>query len=402
MKKSIFIVILLLTVFGTQAQDQVKVMYYNLLNFPSTTPQRADTLRKIVQYVKPDLFLVNEIETNTGANSILNNSLNQYGINYYQKAAFINGPDTDNMLFYNSEKFGLVSQQQISTVLRDISEYVLYYKDPNISATSDTIYFYMYSLHLKAGSTETAQRNIEMTTLTNFLNARAGIENVFVGGDFNFYGASEPAYNTMLSSTNMNMKDPLFAVGEWNNNSAFAYLHTQSTRTTDLGDGSWGGMDDRFDMIFVSDDVLSGVKGVDYINNTYRGLGQDGIRFNQAINNPPNTLVPDSVATALLYMSDHIPVIMEVDVNYLTNSITEVDDIYNLTLTYLKDDNLLVLNEELKTFNFTLYALSGQKIMDTNLTNTSQIEMNKSLTTGVYVWSIEIDGRLVKNKLVVK
>lgn len=401
MNKSILILGLLIS-FQILAQDQVKVMYYNLLNFPNSTPERVDTLRKIVQYVKPDLFLVNEIQSNTASNSILTNSLNQWGVNYYQKAAFINGPDTDNMLFYNTQKFGLVSQQVISTVLRDINEYVLYYKDPNISATSDTIYFYMYSLHLKAGTSETAQRNIEITTLTNFLNSRAGIENVFVGGDFNFYTSSEPAYGTLLSSTNVNMKDPLFALGDWNNNSAFAYLHTQSTRTTDLGDGSWGGMDDRFDIIFVSDDVLSGVNGIDYINNTYRGLGQDGLRFNQSINNPTNTLVPDSVANALLYMSDHIPVIMEIDVNYLTNSIEEGEDLTGVTLSYDKAQNVFVLNQELTDFTFVLYSINGKKIMELNLTNTKQISMTKNLIAGVYVWSIENNGRLIKNKIVVE
>ena len=401
MNKSILILGLLIS-FQILAQDQVKVMYYNLLNFPNSTPERVDTLRKIVQYVKPDLFLVNEIQSNTASNSILTNSLNQWGVNYYQKAAFINGPDTDNMLFYNTQKFGLVSQQVISTVLRDINEYVLYYKDPNISATSDTIYFYMYSLHLKAGTSETAQRNIEITTLTNFLNSRAGIENVFVGGDFNFYTSSEPAYGTLLSSTNVNMKDPLFALGDWNNNSAFAYLHTQSTRTTDLGDGSWGGMDDRFDIIFVSDDVLSGVNGIDYINNTYRGLGQDGLRFNQSINNPTNTLVPDSVANALLYMSDHIPVIMEIDVNYLTNSIEDGEDLTGVTLSYDKAQNVFVLNQELTDFTFVLYSINGKKIMELNLTNTKQISMTKNLIAGVYVWSIENNGRLIKNKIVVE
>ena len=37
-------------------------MYYDLLNFPSTSPERADTLKKIVQHVLPDTFLVNELD----------------------------------------------------------------------------------------------------------------------------------------------------------------------------------------------------------------------------------------------------------------------------------------------------------------------------------------------------
>ena len=37
-------------------------MYYDLLNLPSTSPERADTLKKIVQHVLPDTFLVNELD----------------------------------------------------------------------------------------------------------------------------------------------------------------------------------------------------------------------------------------------------------------------------------------------------------------------------------------------------
>lgn len=400
MKKQFLIYFLILTC-SLSAQDQVKVMYYNILNYPGTTPERSDTLRKIVQYVKPDLLLVNELQSNTGANLILANSLNQWGTTYYQKAAFVDGPDTDNMLFYNSEKFGLISQQVIPTVLRDINEYVLYYKDPNIGPLSDTIYFYMYSLHLKAGTNESAQRNIECTTLRIFLDSKVGIENVFVGGDFNFYAAStEPGFSTIKTSSILELKDPIFATGDWHNNATYAYAHTQSTRTTDLGDGSWGGMDDRFDFIFVSDDVLSGIHGIDYISNTYKPLGQDGLRFNQSINNPTNNSVPDSVSRALLYMSDHLPVIMEIDVDYTTNSITEVD-LNIINLMYQPQFNNFLLSTQLREFSFTLYTMSGQKIIDIDLVETNLIELNKTLKSGIYIWTIESNGELITNKVVV-
>jgi len=400
MKKEFLICFLAMTC-TLSAQDQVRVMYYNILNYPSTTPERSDTLRKIVQYAKPDLLLVNELQSNTGANLILANSLNQWGINYYQKAAFINGPDTDNMLFYNSEKFGLISQQFIPTVLRDINEYVLYYKDPNISSNSDTIYFYMYSLHLKAGTNEAAQRNIECTTLRIFLDSKTGIENVFVGGDFNFYAAStEPGFSTIKTSSILELKDPIFATADWHNNSTYAYTHTQSTRTTNLGDGSWGGMDDRFDFIFVSDDVLSGKHGIEYINNTYKPLGQDGLRFNQSINDPINNSVPDSVSLALLHMSDHLPVVMDIEVDYTTNSIKEAD-FNTLNLIYQSDFNNFLLSDPLHSFSFTLYGMAGQKIIEIDLVETNLIELNQSINTGIYIWTIESNGKLITNKIAI-
>ncbi len=399
MKKIVLLLTLLIST-SLYAQDQVNIMYYNLLNYPSTSPLRHDTLRKIVQYVKPDLFLVNELQSNQGANLILANSLNQFGINYYQKAAFINGPDTDNMLFYNSNKFGLVSQQKIATVLRDINEYVLYYKDPTLSTLSDTIYFYMYSLHLKAGNSDEFQRNIECTTLRNYLNTKSNIENVFVGGDFNFYTSTEPGFSTIKTSVTLPLIDPIYASGNWHNNSSFAYLHTQSTRTSNLGDGAWGGMDDRFDFIFSTNDVMTGSNGIKYVTNSYQALGQDGLRFNGSIINPTNNSVPDSVSQALYYMSDHLPVVMEVAVDYLTNSITESMS-NDINLTYQAKFNRFKLSQKINNGQFTLYTSSGQKVMDITINHTKLINLN-DLENGVYIWRLQENEVVFSNKVVIK
>ncbi len=395
--KNILLFSFLILNFLGQAQDQIKVMYYNLLNFPDN-PQRVDTLKTILHYDLPDVFVVNELKTNTGANSILNNALNQNGINYYQKAAFINGPDTDNGLFYNSNKLTLLSQQQIATVLRDISEYVLYYNEPGLDANSDTIYFYFYSLHLKASIGYETQRNIEITTLKNYLNAKGYVENVFVGGDFNFYTDAEPAVNTIRNYFNVNLQDPANAYGNWNNNYNFRNHHTQSTRTTDLGDGSWGGLDDRFDFIFVSDDVMSGTKGVTYTANSYHAMGQDGLRFNSSINNPTNTLIPQNIATALMYMSDHLPVKLTLDINYITNKIDENNLAY-LGVYYNSVNHQIIFNKELINYNFKLYNLAGQKLFENTYSNTKIIDLNTRVDQGIYIWQVETNGAIKTGKI---
>lgn len=372
-------------------------MYYNLLNFPDS-PQRVDTLKTILHYDLPDVFVVNELKTNTGANSILNNALNQNGVNYYQKAAFIDGPDTDNGLFYNSNKLTLLSQQQIQTVLRDISEYVLYYNDPNLSASSDTIYFYFYSLHLKASTGEEDQRNIEITSLKNYLNAKGYVENVFVGGDFNFYTSSEPAVSTIRNNFNVDLQDPVNAFGTWHNNSNFKNYHTQSTRTDDLGDGSSGGLDDRFDFIFTSADVISGSKGVTYVANSFHPMGQDGLRFNGSINNPTNTIIPQNIATALMYMSDHLPVKLTLDINYTTNKIDE-NHLSYLDLYHNSISNTLILNKILKSYQFKLYNLAGQKVYEKHMNNANSIQLPNYFNEGIYIWQIETSGAVKTGKV---
>ena len=122
------------------AQDSVKITYYNLLDFPAAQQDRIDTLKKVLDFVNPDIFVVNELTSFNGAALIKNNALNTNGVNRFSSAVFYDGPDTDNMLFYDHDKFTLYSQQQIVTTLRDISEYVLYYNEADLATTNDTIF----------------------------------------------------------------------------------------------------------------------------------------------------------------------------------------------------------------------------------------------------------------------
>ena len=299
-----------------QAQDTITVMSYNILNYPLSNSTKADTLKAIIKHTQPDIFLITELTSSTGVSLILNNALNVDGITYYQAGSYFNGPDTDNMIFYNSQKFGLKSQYEIPTVLRNISEYVLYYKSPNLATTLDTTFVHCYMAHLKASNTpaDSIQRNQEAVTFKNYLDSKSQpIQNIVFGGDFNLYTSNEAAFNTILNGGSVLLKDPINMPGNWQANSSFAAIHTQSTRTAVLSDGgSTGGMDDRFDFIFTGDDVLQGTNKMKYIPNTYKALGNDGLHYNKSLlATPTNTSVPTNVLSALYYMSDHLPIVMK-------------------------------------------------------------------------------------------
>ena len=300
------------------AQDTLTVMAYNILNYPLSNSTKADTLKPIIDYVKPDIFMITELTSSSGATTILNDALNVGSINYYQKATYFNGPDTDNMLYYNSNKLTLYSQFEISTTLRNISEYVLYYKAPNMTAQSDTVFIHCYMAHLKAstGASNEQQRNQEAVTLKNYLDTKNNIENVILGGDFNLYSSSEAAFNTILNGGNVQLLDPINSPGAWNNNPSFSSIHTQSTRSGSLGDGgSFGGMDDRFDFIFFNSDLTTGSRGLTFVPNSYNALGNDGNHYNKSINaSPINISAPANVIDALYYMSDHLPIIIKAHV----------------------------------------------------------------------------------------
>ena len=146
------------------------------------------------------------------------------------------------------------------------------------------------------------------------LNSIPNAENVFFGGDFNFYTSTEPAYQALISNTPYLLDDPLPA-GNWHASSSYSLLHTQSTRTAEFGGGSTGGLDDRFDFILFTGDVNSGANKVQYVNNSCKAFGNDGNHLNDALIDPPvNPNVPDSVIQALYYMSDHLPVICDLTV----------------------------------------------------------------------------------------
>lgn len=301
----------------SQGDDTISIMYYNLLKFPDINSARIAYLETVTHHVLPDILVVCELTSGSGSNSILNNALNTQGINYYQGATWVDGPDTENMLYYNSNKLGFISQSIIPTSLRDINEYILYYKEPGMSAATDTTYLYIYGLHLKAGNSgsDATQRDGQATTLKSYLNTRTYAENTMVGGDFNIYTSTEGAYGKMTASNQANLYDPI-GPGNYHNNSLYVEHFTQSTRTDQFDGGSTGGMDDRFDMILFSDDMLDGQKGARFIPSSYRAIGQDGIsgRWNSSLISPTNNSEPSNVINALYYMSDHLPVYMEFEV----------------------------------------------------------------------------------------
>jgi PKD repeat protein len=320
---------------GLSQTDILKVMYYNILNFPDAgDPDRELDFRKINGYIQADIILVNELTSNEGALTLLNDALNVFGVNSYQKAVFSNCPDTDNMLFYNSDKLALYSQNYIYNGPRYIDEYVLYYKSANLASGEDTIFLRFYSAHLKANEDEQAARLTEVNNFKAQVNSLVNAENIFFGGDLNLYSNTEPAYQALVNDGIYPLNDPLPA-GNWHENYTLRQYHTQSTRLADFGTGSTGGMDDRFDFILYSDDVQSGTNGATYIANSCIAFGNDGNHYNIALIDPPvNTNLPDSIIQALYYMSDHLPVICDIMVNATTGVYNGPPDVVITEIMY--------------------------------------------------------------------
>ncbi|MBL7897647.1 MAG: hypothetical protein JNJ99_03850, partial [Crocinitomicaceae bacterium] len=368
------------------------VMSYNLLNFPNVNPERIDTLKGILTYVKPDILMVCELNSAAGGDDILFNALNVGGETSYESCTFSDGPDTDNLVYYNSDILGFKEQNVITTALRDINEYVLYYKSSDIATTPDTTFFYIYVCHLKASTGFEAERNAEAQQLKTYMATRTNLQNVLIGGDFNFYGSdTEPAWNTILTGSGVTIVDPINSPGHWNSNPSFANIHTQSTRTVSFGGGSTGGMDDRFDFILMSPDLQSYGNDAKYVPASYKALGQDGLHYNDAlIDAPLNTTVPFSVLHNLYNMSDHLPVLMKISVATVSNSIPEM--LAGSKIWYSADDEKIKFEFApgfVPSGNYLIIDLSGKILRTyTDLDNDNSLSVS-DLDSGLYVMRME-------------
>jgi len=298
------VITLLVFVSVSLSQTQHTIMSYNVLNLVLTdTLERNPHFRTIFSNIQPDILVCQEMTSQTGVNGFLTRVLNRVSSGY-AAGTFINGEDTDNALYYKTDIFTFLSNTPIDTELRDINEFKLHH-----NATGDTVI--IYSVHLKASdsSLDSLKRAAEVDSLRKRTNALPPNSNFIVVGDFNIYDSNELAFQKLLEQNgNGYFIDPLNLIGRWNNNASFAPYHTQSTRTRDLGDGgATGGLDDRFDMILMSQAMM--IDGeITYIPGTYTEYGNDGNHFNDSINQPPNSVVSQQLADALHYASDHLPV----------------------------------------------------------------------------------------------
>jgi endonuclease/exonuclease/phosphatase family metal-dependent hydrolase len=294
----------------------LRVSTYNILNYPGPTNVNP-YLKLIYRAIEPDVVILQEFTSLAAANTFKKSVLDSVG--RYSMADFVDGFDTDNCFFYNNTKLRLSSRRQIKTELRDISEYVL-------RSQSDAAWppLYFYSLHLKANSdvSSEAQRGREAQVLRNELDKLPANANFILAGDFNVYTSAEAAIQILTATGKGQCLDPVDKLGDWHNNPLFSSYHTQSTRTAEINDGSSGGMDDRFDFIFCSPAMMDESEW-HYVPGSYTAFGNDGNRFNRDINHPANQAVSATLANALYWASDHLPVYVDITYNKVSSLLAE-------------------------------------------------------------------------------
>jgi hypothetical protein len=410
MNKIVFLLIGIISSVNIGAQTfQAKLMSWNILNFPSSsafaadTAQRCPAYRIVINYAQPDILITCENAYANGIPVFLNQVMNT-GPYHYAAGTFINGYDTDNAIYYRDSLFTFISNHPINTALRDINCFTLVYK-----ATGDTIR--VFSCHLKAGQGFESQREGEVLNLRQFTNALPAGTNFFIGGDFNIYESAEPAYVELLRDNpgdDGNFIDVLNMTGLWNNFS-YRYYHTQSTHYSAAGNFSYGGMDDRFDMILFSNGVQQQT-GVYYVPGSYHNIGNDGNHYNDAINYGTNTAVGQAVADALFDASDHLPVMLTMMFG-TPDGVDELpSNVISMDIIPMPVDNQSIVQLSLKKksrVQITLSDVTGRIILENEPNDLSEglhnlpVDWDKLGTSGFYFLSVKTDNSLISRKIIV-
>jgi endonuclease/exonuclease/phosphatase family metal-dependent hydrolase len=360
----------------------------------------------------PDIIAVCELGNlqngNYMTNYILGNSLNVNGETKWQAAAPTNqsGSYLINGLFYDKTKFMLMSQPIVVTDVRDINIYKL-----KSLQTTETTYFYVVVLHLKAGNDDQVARTEMISELTNYLSILGSNENFIIVGDFNVYKSSENCFQLLVDPSDpaYTFHDPINQLGNWNDNDYYSDYHTQSTHNDYSNDCfSYGGMDDRFDFILVSSSIKDGTANIKYVDDSYFAVGQDGNRFNSNLTNPTNTTLPSNVINALYNMSDHLPVIAEFQIgdNSSVISLSSTDNFYANVVNPSDGIIRYQLKTNLKTnVNVNIYTSVGQKVYSTQINSTEDGTYTHDISNfanGIYIMSFEGEGIYQSYKIVKK
>lgn len=402
--KSVLILTALIS-FSLNGQETFKTMFYNLLNYPLQEPaSRIQHLDYILNDYQPDLFMVCELNNEEGALNVLNVLQQNVNPNFAMANFVLNTSDNtigdqndlQNLIFFNSTKFILESQDEITTLYRDFNRYTLKLNTANQG--TNPIYLEVFVCHLKASSgfDNEVLRKQMVDDLVAYLNDPANNFNsnsyVMLAGDFNVYSSSESAFQELINTSNtIPFIDPANRIGSWHNNTSFMDVFTQSTRTSDTLGGSTGGFDDRFDFIMTSSNMQSDLE-LSFVADSYQVYGNnDNVNcYNQEINSSScsGTEFDFNLRDALYNFSDHLPVTLQLETNQSLNNPEFV--LYN-NISF-RNGNILNSTLELNVNNnlingryLNIYNTLGQKIKTIAINNASVVtEDISALTNGVY------------------
>lgn len=337
----------------------------------------------------PDILVVQEMASESAALQIkgfLNTAPGSPGD--WEMEIYTISPDTSSAFFYRTSKVENLGSN-VAVFGGNISgapRHVMRYDWRPVGYTTNASTCASFSVHMKAGDTTTDQnrRQVEATAivtyiLNNLLPFNSGI-NFMVLGDYNIRSVGEQAYQTLTSTGAgaARIFDPINTAGQWGDVGVFRFTHTQDPATA-------AGMDDRYDQILCSPNLLDGQNfayignpAIPYSTSTWndpnhstRAWGNDGTSFNNPLTTTGNTMVGAAIAQdirdAATAAGGHIPVFMDIKVPALSAVNATTINFGTVYQGSTANQNLVVSNAG----NVALFTAAGIDNLDHSLSATA-------------------------------
>ncbi len=410
MKKVCQLILFILLSCSLFAQEQVRVMSYNLLNYPNTRDQH---FKKIISTINPDALVVVEMIQQVGVNQFLTNVL---GTDYAAATVAIKGTNSagndgnDCAFYYKPSKLTLIETKAISARTRVISTFKLV----PINSPKDTIV--IMGVHLKANNytsdnvVNQQKRTDAVISLRNETINYKAKANFLVCGDFNIFSSNEAAFQKLIDkSTSGYVIDMMNVTGNWSDDPAFNSVCTHSS--TDL--------DTRLDMILISQG-LQDKGGVDYIDNSFKIFGNDGKHYNKAVSDTSkglfNNWFPNDYAMgiSLVTASDHLPIYADFAVGVPTGIKDKktLPENFELSQNYPNPFNPETIisyklqaagNVSLKIIDLLgrVVATSVNKFQNAGEYNVQLSTNDYQLSSGIYFYQLKVGNFVQTKKMVV-
>lgn len=332
----------------SQEIEHLKVIYYNVLNFPNPSNNNSlgkDSIRhvyfrNIIEAQDADIIVMQEVKELFGIQNLVAelNSNGSLGKTYAHSNDLYRYGALGNMIIYNDDRINLVSHTEVPRTNTQSSSGGNSFIAPransrfivdifSIACPSEHLRLELYSGHFKGsndGESSTTisdrdRRNLAALDLMAFIDTIPISRNIIMGGDFNFYADnvndgsfSEPGYVTLTNSSyNHQFTDPLD--GWIRNSSTQVEKYTQSTRLSlsEFGNGgSSGGLDDRFDFIVFNQAIDQGTNEVTYVENSFGTIASSYLLNSEALDGS------HPLKEQVHKMSDHYPVELELELTF--------------------------------------------------------------------------------------
>ena len=182
----------------------------------------------------------------------------------------------------------------------------------------------------------------------------------------------------------------------WHNNPDLTHLHTQSTRVSNAefgGYGGKGGMNERYDLYFVSENMLNDANEITYIKNSYKAYGNNGNCYDNRIDSDDcSGSFGKEIREKLYRMSDHLPIVIQLQTE---DSVLDTTDFKKVDLlgfpngTITKEELNINVDDQLLHKQLFIYNSLGKKLISKTITKKSFSVDTANLANGIYYLKLE-------------